>query len=182
MLAMEALRSTGLGILSDDSPVVTREGRMLAFPLRVGLRSRAFARDVPEGNLSEFPRRGRPTKTMVSVDFFADRISASADISALLLGSRGGAAPPLIRRASRARALGALAEGMVVGRGIAQMSEYVLRAESSHLLLWASIGISRLRAAVETVLRVPAYDFVLSGNARDDVRVLEEFLSQLPRD
>ena len=178
VLAMEALRSTGLGIISDDSPVVTGGGQMLAFPLRVGLRGKEFAQGVPSEMLSEFPRRGRPTKTMVALEFFSSRIPASVEISALLLGRRGVAGPPVIRRASRIRALLALADAMVVGRGVAQMSEYVLRAERSHLMLWADIGISRLRAAVETVLKAPAYDFVLSGNARDDVRVLEEFLSR----
>lgn len=176
VLAMQILRASSLGLLSDDTPLVDAAGRVLPFPLCVGLLSAEHARGVPREFLREFPRRGRPTKTTVAPGFFSGRVCAEAAASALLLGRRG-AGPPRMVRASRARALGALVDGMVVGRGVAQMAEYVLRLERGHLRLWGGIALSRLRAAARLAWSVPAYDFILSGDARADARELELFLS-----
>lgn len=180
VLAMEALRGTALQLLSDDTPLIDAQGGVLPFPLRIGLLSQDDTRGVPGGCLGEFPRRGRPTKTTVSLEFFARRISKPASAVALLLGRRRPGPPLPARQALRPRALGALLDSMVVGRGVAQMSEYVLRAEKGHLRAWAGIAAARLRAALSVSWRVPAHDFFLSGDASADARRLERFLKETP--
>lgn len=177
VLGLELLRSTRLGLLSDDTPLLDAAGGLRPFPLPLGLRSRELARGVPEGFLSDFPRRGRETKTVVDPAFFAERVSPRAELTALLLGRRRPGSPPRLRRISRARALAALIDGLVVGRGVAQMSEYVLRPRAAHLALWAGIAASRLRAAAAAAWSVPAYDFQLSGDAAADARALERLLA-----
>ncbi|MBI5240684.1 MAG: hypothetical protein HY926_09440 [Elusimicrobia bacterium] len=139
VLALELVRSTGLNLLSDDSPLLSDSLRLKAFPLRWGFLAGQELPGVPEGMVRPFQRKAYGPKKLVDVGFFRGRIAAEADAAWLLIGRRY-AGPPLISPASRLRAFISLLWWMVVGVGLAQMSEYMV------VPTWQGLG-SLLRLA-----------------------------------
>ncbi len=125
VLALEIVRSTGLGLLSDESPLVCDDLRLKAFPLRWGFLPAQDLPGVPEELVRTFRRKAHGPKKLVDVGFFRDRVTAEASPEWLLIGRRHDG-PPSIAPASRLRAFASLLKWMVVGVGLAQMSEYMV--------------------------------------------------------
>ncbi|MDX6768724.1 MAG: hypothetical protein SF051_04275 [Elusimicrobiota bacterium] len=142
-LALELLRRGTLRVLSDESPLVDREGRVHPFPLRLALREGADLAGLAPGDLRPFRRRGYGAKTLVEPAALRAESGPSAPVRWLLAGERSDG-PPALAPLSRARALAALAGPLVLGAGLAQMAEYMARADASLAL----VAASRARAAL----------------------------------
>ncbi|MCX5796111.1 MAG: hypothetical protein NTY77_11500 [Elusimicrobia bacterium] len=127
--ALELLRATDLGLVSDDTPLIADDLRLMAFPLRLGFAPATELRDVPEKWLRSMRRLRYGIKRLVDLGFFRERVRGGVPVAWILIGERRPGAAPRIEPASRLRAAGALAVHLVVGSGIAQMSEYMLRAD-----------------------------------------------------
>ena len=76
----------------------------------------------------------------------------------------------------RVPALGALGVHMVLGLGIAQMSEYMLRPSPAAVGSLLRIAVSRSRAARALLRAARPYRIVLSPDPKANVRVLSDFL------
>jgi hypothetical protein len=149
-LALEFMRRRSLALLSDECPLVSADGIVRPFLLRVALRAGADLSGLPPGSLRTFRRRGCEEKQLLDPAALPAEPAAAAPLRWLLVGSPSQGAPrfePL----TRAGALAALAEALVIGVGLPQMAEYMARPDPSLL----AIAASRLRAAC-----------VLAGRAR----------------
>ncbi|MFA6028688.1 MAG: hypothetical protein WC969_02410 [Elusimicrobiota bacterium] len=149
-LALELLRGTSLNVVSEDTPLLDRRGILTAFPLRWGFGERADLRGVPEALVRPFRRRAHGLKRVVDVEFFRGRVRSGVPLRWLLVGRPVGGTLS-IEKASWAEAAAALALSLVVGHGIAQMSEYVLRPSLEAARVLPSSALSRLRAALRAL-------------------------------
>lgn len=145
-LALELLRGTRLNVVAEDTPLLDRRGVLSAFPLRWGFGESADLRGVPETLVRPFRRRTYGLKRVVDVEFFRERVRSGVPLRWLLVGRPHGGALG-VEKASRAEAAAALAVSLVVGHGVAQMSEYVLRPSMEAARVLPSSALSRLRAA-----------------------------------
>lgn len=181
-LALELLGRPGFGILSDDAPLLDRDGRVAPFPLRLGLRGDDW-RGIPERHLSWFRRRRFGPKRLVDLEYFSDRVAAPAPLAWLLVGRpawEGGA--PGIGPCSRPRAAAALAANLVLGLGTAQVLELMLPsspfgAGSARL---AEIAWRRARSAAAAVGRARRAVFSLGGDPARAAGVLRDYLDRNP--
>jgi hypothetical protein len=149
-LALEFLRRRSLSLLSDECPLVAADGVVRPFLLRLGLRAGADLAGLPPGSLRPFRRSGYEEKQLLDAGAFDAAPGAPAPLRWLLLGSPSQGAPRL-EPLTRAGALAALAQALVIGVGLPQMAEYMARADPA----LGAIAASRLRAAC-----------ILTGRAR----------------
>lgn len=166
-LALELLRASPVRFLSEDTPLVDRGGRVLAFPLRWGFRETADLAEIPGELVRPFRRLRHGPKRLVDVSFFADRVRAEAPLRWVIVGRRG--AEDRLRPCGRARAAAALAAGLVAGVGVPQMSEYLLRPTDAASL--AAIALSRARAAL-AMLSARLVSFELGREPKASARAL----------
>jgi hypothetical protein len=126
-LALRALQDADVRLLSDDTPLIDRRARVHPFPLRLGLSARAAAH-LPPDQVRRIQRFEFPTKHVLSLEVFADRIAADPQvIRHIVLGERSLGRAASLERVSRRRGVAPLVRDGVIGLGVAQMAEYVLQ-------------------------------------------------------
>jgi hypothetical protein len=145
-LALRALRHGDVLLLSDDTPLLDRQGRVHAFPLRLGV-SESVAVELPAEDVRRIERFEFPAKHAIRLEAFGDRISrAPHQLRHVVLGQRTLGREASLAPVPRRRAIGPLFRDGVVGLGIAQMAEYVLQRGWSDIL--GKGGVAGRRAAI----------------------------------
>jgi hypothetical protein len=166
-------RLPGLRILSEETPLVSRRG-LLPFPVRLAL-APELARSVFPGAAGRiFPRRRFPAaKELFPLE--ASMIGKPARPAFLIVGGLKRAPRAAITPVPRRAALFELLVSLVIGYGVAQMKEHLLRLDNLPSLV--RIAFSRLAAAVRLAATVPAYRLVASPYPEETLSVLKQFLA-----
>ena len=175
-LALKLLRRPGFRLLSEDTPLVDGDGELRSFPLRLGFKAGADLQEVPAELRRPFERLGRGPKTVVDLPYFRDRLAAPAAPRWLLLGERGPGAPSL-RPASKVDAAASLGLNLVVGWGVAQMTEWMARPTPSGVWGLAKVAAARSRASFSLLRRAESWRFDLGGEPAAAAAALEDFLA-----
>lgn len=182
-MAMRLLQEPGFTLLSEDTPLIDRSGRVRAFPLCLGVRPGSPPPDVPARFLRTVERMEFDPKILVDLEPFGDRIAPPGETvepGLLLIGERNLGTVSEIVPLDRARALKALTKYMVVGLGVYQGLEFLLERGTSELFGKGQLVGSRLYNAVRLLRRVPAYRFVLGRDRDANVETLLDFLAAHP--
>ena len=127
-LALRAIEADGVGLLSEDSPLMDRQGRLHPFPLRIGV-NEASADGLPADKLRRLERMEFHPKLALEVEAFADRIVAEPQ-PRRPPGGRAGARWGPTAGSSSCRAeppSDTLLREAVVGVGLYQGMEFVLQ-------------------------------------------------------
>jgi hypothetical protein len=126
-LALRALRSDGVRLLSEDSPLLDRRGRLHPFPLRIGINA-SDADQLPAGSVRRLERMEFHPKLALDLSVFAERIEPSAQpLRHVVIGRRTLGYEAQLERMPKAAAIGALMREAVVGVGIYQGMEFILQ-------------------------------------------------------
>jgi len=175
-MAMRLLREPGFELIGEDTPLVERDGTLLPFPLRLGVRPGEDAGVAPE-HVRTVRRMEFDPKTLVDIDVFRDRIvGGPVAPGAILVGQRNLGRVSAIEPLALGPALGALVKYMVVGLGVYQGMEFLLERGVGDLAGKLGTAASRLRAAAQLLRRAPAHRFVLGRDIDRNYRTLLEFL------
>jgi hypothetical protein len=143
-LGLHLLKHPEVQILSDDSPFIDRHGRALAYPLRLGLLP-GSEHTVPAEHRRFITRMEFGPKHLVNYSYFQDRVAASAEPGLLLIGSRTLAPVCRIEEVGKLSGLRACIANCVIGVGLFQGLEFILRSSGWELLQQGRLGVSRLR-------------------------------------
>ena len=175
-LALRALRDPEIKLLSEDTPVLDRHGRVHPFPLRIGV-SDGDEGSLPTDQVRRIERLEYGPKLLVSVAAIADRVeSESQPLRHLVLGRRwldgGGALVPVGRRTL----LAPLLRDGVVGVGVAQMIEYVLRTGPADLLGQGGLAASRTVCCARALSRSRTWRLELSRDSDRNWEMLRSLL------
>lgn len=126
-LALRALRTDGVKLLSEDTPLLDRRGNLHPFPLRIGINA-TDAERLPSANVRRIERMEFHPKLVLEVGAFADRIQQTpVPLRHLVLGRRTLGRDARLEPVSRRAALGPLVREFVVGVGVYQGMEFVLQ-------------------------------------------------------
>lgn len=169
-LGMAALRYSTARLLSDDTPLVTRTGDLLAFPNRIG--TLGPPEGVPADKVRRFVRRQRGDKYLVDVGAYADRLAPQAAPGLFVLGERQLKGRARIEPVSRRAAFAELVRSLVVGVGLPQVVEYFVRFTPGDIARKAAFVGSRTLAATALLRRSKAYKLYLSRNLEENVEAL----------
>lgn len=175
--ALQLLARPGFALLAEDTPLIDRHGRILPFPLRVGVRPEHDT-GIPARFLRTMSRMEFDPKTLIDIEYFRDRIGTITTPSLLLVGERNlgdvSALVPMPRRS----ALRALVSNLVVGLGVYQGLEFLLERSAWELLGKAGVVASRLRASLALLRRVRTFRFVMGRDVDRNIETLAAFLDR----
>lgn len=174
-LGAELLRFPEFGFLSDDSPFIARGGRVHAFPLRLGLLPGADG-SIPPHLKRTIRRMEFGPKVVVNYEYFAGRVRQWAEPGIVFLGRRSFGGECRIAPASRAERRRSIIADCVVGLGLFQGVEFVLRNSPAQILGKAGVAWSRFRAASELFRRSEVYRLVLGRNPARNAETVFKFV------
>ncbi|MEK7720995.1 MAG: hypothetical protein AAB359_01245, partial [Elusimicrobiota bacterium] len=143
-LLIELLKQPCFSLISDDTPLIGRNGTVYPFPLRLGI-----GRENPHFNaisgLRPFRRRYYPEKFLLD-NWIPVPGKAEPVRGGFLFTLRKGIKPSF-RELGKAAAWGELSKSLVLGLGVPQMGEYFIRLSPKQIFLKSGVVISRLKAA-----------------------------------
>jgi hypothetical protein len=151
-LGLHLMRYPETRILSDDSPFIDRQSRVLAYPLRIGLLP-GSEDCIPREYLRVVERMEFGSKHLVNYTFFQDRVCASADPGLVLIGARRLTGECSIEPAGKLAGLRASIVNCVLGVGLFQGLEFILQSSVWDLAKHLGIGFSRLRNCIQLLRR-----------------------------
>lgn len=174
-LGLELLKRPDVQLLSDDSPFIDRKGNVLAFPLRLGLLP-GSENAVPAEHRRVIDRMEFGPKHLVNYSYFKNRVQASAAAGIVFIGARTLAPTCRIEEAGPAAALKACIANCVVGVGLFQGLEFILRTSPFELFKNSVVGASRLRNCVKLLSRSRAVCHIhLGRNSQLNAETLVEY-------
>ena len=182
-LALSLLERRDFSLLSEEVPLVSRGGRLHAFPIRIGV-VEGTPLAVPSRFLHRFRRSRRGPKVLIDTRYYADRIADVAEPGMVLVGRRVGPGEAGVAPLSRLRGLAALMRFCVAGSGLPELLEYLLRLDLGCvgrrlLILW-----SRFLASVALVRRSAVYEIRLGPDHEVNAALVAQWaarLAPLPR-
>ncbi len=163
-------------MISEDSPLVDRKGNVHAFPLRIGVLP-PFPDTVDEQHVYRLDRMEFDPKYLIATRAFPDRIGGPVTRPRhLFIGKRRLGHGCVIRPVSRLTGFKALLRHMVVGVGLYQGLEFLLRSSALDLIRGSTTFFGRLTAALRMLLRSKVY---VAELGRDREHNLEQILAFL---
>jgi hypothetical protein len=169
-------KGTGLEMVSDDSPLISRSGRVFPFPLRIGVLG-APPPGIPEKFVQHMERMEFAPKYLVSVAAFEESLARGELRPELVfLAERSLGSGCIIRRTSFLVGYKACIRHMIIGVGIYQGLEFLLRSSALDLVKGLPSILSRAMSAVSLLARGRVYTLRLGRDPGLNVATILEFL------
>jgi len=171
------LRYPEVRLLSDDSPLIDRQGTVHAFPLHLGLLELP-GEDVPSEHIRTIERMEFGRKVLVNYRYFAHRVCPSAEPGLVLLGRRRSGLGCRLEPAGRLEALRAIFINGVVGMGLFQGMEFLLGSSWLELAGKIRVAVSRLRNFRQLLRRSKTFRVDLGRDPVENARTILEFAAE----
>jgi hypothetical protein len=175
-LALRLLKTDGVKLLSEDSPLLGPHGQVHPFPLRIGVRPGGEPPDIPARCCRTVQRMEFGPKTLIDIGHFQDRLASPCPVGAILLGERWLTGPAALQPVKRWAAVREFVKNCVVGLGIYQGVEFILERSPLELVSQAGLALARLRRSLEMIGQAQVYRFMLGPEVEDSAAVLQAFL------
>jgi len=167
-LLLGALVNPKVHFLSDDSPLISRAGNIFAFPMRIGNRERPST-DVKDEDWQIRRLASGEQKWVISPRHYGEQEARAATPSLLLIGRRAGAGNTCLLRTSWLAVGKTLLRNLVLGKGLRQGPEIVLRKDGLDWLRLGAIAGSRAVALLALTLRTRWF-WLQIGPDRDEAQ------------
>ena len=175
-MALRALGSPGVRLLSEDSPLLDRRGRIHPFPLRIGV-NESDADQLDGQPTRRIERMEFHPKLLIDVDSFRDRIeSRPQPIRHLVIGRRTLGTEARLERVSKGRAAAPLLREAVIGVGLYQGMEFVLQHGPRDVLRKAGTAASRTACCWAALARARVWELTLGRDHDRNWAVLDPLL------
>jgi hypothetical protein len=163
-------------LVSEDSPLITRSGQILPFPLRFGIVAKEKPDVAPE-YLNYLERMEFEPKFLISLRAFEGRIAEGPCRPGMIfLGERTLAPACKIRKTGRVAGFRALVRHMIIGVGLYQGVEFLLQTSITDLFRYAGLFFSRLRAGVAMLRQSRVFVVELGRNPQQNLSEIMTFL------
>ena len=169
-MALQLMRQPGFLLLGEDTPLVDRHGRILPFPLRIGVHPEQET-GIPPEYLRTVNRMEFDPKTLIDIEYFKDRLGEPVDPGLILVGERNLGDVSEIVPLARHRAFKAMVKYVIVGLGVYQGLEFLLERGLWKLLGNGSVAASRVYNSLRLLARAPAHRFVLGRDKKRTARL-----------
>jgi len=177
-LALHLMNLPGAHLLSDDSPWIDRTGRVLAYPLRIGLLP-GSEQSIPAQHRRVIQRMEFGPKHLVNFSYFQDRVCDSAEPGAVFIGARTLLPECSIDEIGMAAALRPVIANGVIGLGLFQGLEFILQSSPWELFKKTGLGLSRMRNCRQLLRRSRLFRVHLGRDAELNARTLLQFAQKL---
>jgi hypothetical protein len=178
-LGLHLLRFPEVRLLSDDSPWIGRDGRLLAFPLRLGLLP-GSEETTPAEHRRKIQRMEFGPKHLVNYSYFADRVSPSAEPGIVFIGSRTMQPESRIEQVGKLAGLRPMLANCVLGIGLFQGLEFLLGSGVLGLAKQFGVGISRSRSSWRLLSRSQICRIHLGRDLEQNARAVLDYTLRNP--
>ena len=161
--------------LSDDSPFISADGRVHAFPLRLGLLP-GNEQDIPSSQKRTIRRMEFGPKVLVNYEYFAHKVRPVADPGIVFLGRRSLSQDCRIEPVSVKEKYHSMIVNCVVGLGLFQGLEFLLTRNPLELAAKTGVAWSRLRNARKLFSRSEVYRLILGRDQKHNAETVREFV------
>ncbi len=169
------LKDKGFSIFSDEMPLV-KNGVLYPFPIRIALDPGvAQALSIDVSHLRIFKRRIYPEKALIPIE---RNLVATPTAASCVMYGKCSHRKPTIRRTNRPSLGIQLFFSLVVGLGLCQMSELMLRP--GNLIRLLKITTSRFREMLILICQSKPFIFNVSKNAEINSKALALFMGNNP--
>ena len=180
-MALSILEKECFKLISDDEAVITASGHVLTLPIRIGTLDRNKISSIPKKYVYEIDRMEFGTKYFVDIDFWNDKLENRVLQKKIFFSARrlmNGEAR--IEKVSGLRTFNHLFGNAVIGFGLYQGMEFIFNNSPWEIIKRLPVLINRLICAVKFSFITKGYQMYLSRDSSQNMRVLEEFLFNLP--
>jgi hypothetical protein len=168
----------GFDLVSDDTPLITRSGKVLPFPLRIGVLG-GPPPGIPEQHVRFMERMEFAPKYLVSVAAFEESLAhGELQPELVFLGERSLGPGCRIRRAGFLAGFGSCVRHMIVGVGVYQGLEFMLRSSIRDLVKSVPTIVSRTIGAISMLARARIYRLQLGREPNRNVETIAAFLER----
>lgn len=165
-------------IISDDTPLISGDGEIFSFPLRVGIHKVPKRLVLDKKYISEIKRKLYGDKFLISMQAFKNPISKPCNKIVLFNGIRYSGKDTKIVRCSKISMIRPLMVHMVIGLGLPIILEYFLRFSFWDFLSKTKIFFNRLRSAFFLIIRADTYHLELGKDPDMAAKELLRFINE----
>lgn len=176
-LYLEVAKHEGVKLLADDIPLISKDMRILPFPLRVGVTD-GTKLDIPPQYLGSMERRRFGRKILIDAGYFSGKLSEPVKLRTILVCEREFSKDARIVKAGFARVYAALLRDCIIGVGLPQVLEYFLRFEAGDMLGKYGILVSRKMTCLRAILRARTCRFIMGSDKAKNAETLVNFLRE----
>jgi hypothetical protein len=176
-LTLSLLENKAFSLLSEEVPLVSSTGLLYPFPIRIGV-TEGTPLSIPEEFLKSFKRTHYQPKTLIDILYFKEQIASIAKPGFVFVGKRIHSLKPRIIKISRFKAFLALFSLCIMGLGVPQLLEYVLRFDFLDVGRQFPIFFSRLRASLVLLRRSETHELHLGYDRAANAAFVADFISK----
>jgi hypothetical protein len=160
-LALRALRDPGVRILSEDSPLLDRDGRLHPFPLRLGINP-TDAASLPAGRVRRIERMEFHPKLVLDIEGYRAHVDPEPrPLRHIVIGRRALGVESRLEPIPPRAALQPLLRECVVGVGLYQGLEFLLQRGMRDATGRAGVAAMRAARCVGAVRRAQVSRLIL---------------------
>jgi hypothetical protein len=177
-LFMNLIQNPAIEILSDDSPLIDQQGKILPFPIRLGLQEK------PEGYAYyTMNRKLYGEKYLIDVADLKSKIGTEKPFTVLFQGRRSTYNDCQIIHCSKLKMLVHLSKNLVVGLGLPMVIEYFFMTGLQDKIEKVKITWLRVLASLHLLMKSDCYEIYLTSHPEKNTKAILEFIeNHFPRE
>ena len=175
-LGMRALKDGGVKLLSEDSALIDRDGRLHPFPLRIGVNATDAAK-LPPGHVRRIERMELHPKFALEIAAFADQIERQPQpLAHIVIGRRSLGTRATLERLPRRAAVPTLFREVVVGVGIYQGMEWLLQHGMRDVFQQMRPALTRSRCSLAGLRRAQVWRLTVGRDHEQNWSTVRQLL------
>lgn len=175
------IQETKLGLISDDTPMIDKNGRINIFPIRIGVEPKKyyddFLKSIDSQHLYSLNRREYGQKTLIDLSFFKNRFIQTGSQTLLVQGIRKSSGGPKLNKCSKFKMLKHLLVNMIVGFGLPMVIEYFIENTLKDHLKNIKIFYFRLMASLRLLNKSKCFEIEVSKDIDANFNILRKLIS-----
>jgi hypothetical protein len=176
-LALRALQADGVRLVSEDAPLIDRQGRLHPFPLRIGVNA-TDAELLPNGQVRLIERMEFHPKLVLALNAFAERIETKpVPLRHIVVGRRSLGREARLEPIPRRQVVGTLLREGVIGVGIYQGMEFVLQRGMRDVAGKVGTALTRSACCAAALSKAQTWRLTLGRDHQRNWAALEPLLS-----
>lgn len=169
------IKDKDVEIISDDTPIVTSDGHVHSYPLRIGLEDMSKLSSCAQENAYTIDRKQYGKKYLIPTQALGNKVNNKKNTSTVLInGIRCSHKRCELVRIGSLRMFAHLCTHLVVGVGLPMIIEYFLRPSISDWILNFKIGVSRTLSAFRLAMNSENYICYMGENPELNAEVIRE--------
>lgn len=175
-MAVAMLQEEGFRLISDDEPIVSQNGAILPFALRIGTLDKAKVAAIPAEFVYSIDRMEFGLKYFIDVRYWETRLEHRALDKVIYMAARRVLnGTPSIEEIPKYRVLKSLFRDAIVGVGLYQGLEFMFSHSAWRNAMQLATLMRRSVVAWKMLRRARTFRFTLSGDVAANRRILGEF-------